>query len=167
MPLHPSLLIVVISLRGQAAHFSPDRLPEGPDSRLGPDPQLLRQAFEERGSSVQAGDHHGKKCVVFEAGIFPLGQRRGWTRRNAVGGVRNHEPPGTRQASPKVADVTLASDRPVPRSVNSGLAWRLAWAGCQANTRAGVDRLSPSLFFPLGAGLFLLRWNCSYLRLTF
>ncbi|KAM0964897.1 hypothetical protein ACFX1X_021218 [Malus domestica] len=90
IPLHPSLLIVVISLRGQAAHFSPDRLPEGPDSRLGPDPQLLRQAFEGRGSSVQAGDHHGKKCAVFEAGIFPLGQRRGWTGRSAVGGVRNH-----------------------------------------------------------------------------
>ncbi|KAM1494332.1 hypothetical protein ACFXTI_028791 [Malus domestica] len=102
MPLHPSLLIVVISLRGQAAHFSLDRLPEGPDSRLGPDPQLLRQAFEGQGSSVQAGDHHGKKCAVFEAGIFPLGQHRGWTGRSAVGGVRNHEPPGTRQASPKV-----------------------------------------------------------------
>ncbi|TQE02912.1 hypothetical protein C1H46_011470 [Malus baccata] len=89
MPLHPSLFIVVISLRGQAAHFSPDRLPEGPDSRLGPDPQLLRQAFEGQGSSVQAGDHHGKKCAVFEAGIFPLGQRRGWTGRIAVGGSKN------------------------------------------------------------------------------
>ncbi|KAM1055322.1 hypothetical protein FF1_028885 [Malus domestica] len=134
MPLHPSLLIVVISLRGQAAHFSPDRLPKGPDSRLGPDPQLLRQAFEGQGSSVQAGDHHGKKCAVFEAGIFPFGQHRGWTGRSAVGGVRNHEPPGTRQASPKVADVTLALARPVPRSVNFGLAWRVpgkhtGWSG--------------------------------------
>ncbi|KAM1024033.1 hypothetical protein ACFX2I_037239 [Malus domestica] len=93
MPLCPSLLIVVLSLHGQAAHFSPDRPPEGPDSRLSPNPQLLRQAFKGQGCSVQAGDHHGKKCAVFEAGIFPLCQRHGWAGCGVVGGVRNHEPP--------------------------------------------------------------------------
>ncbi|KAM2419962.1 hypothetical protein ACFXTH_026475 [Malus domestica] len=35
-------------------------------------------------------------------------------------------------------DVSLTSYRPVPRSVNFGLAWRPAWAGYQAIPWAGV-----------------------------
>ncbi|KAM1935637.1 hypothetical protein ACFX15_019665 [Malus domestica] len=59
-------------------------------------------------------------------------------------------------------DVNMTSNEPSPSSVDFRPAYELAWAGCQSIARAGVNWLSPSLFFPLGAGLFHLRWNCSY-----
>ncbi|KAM2076493.1 hypothetical protein ACFX1T_039224 [Malus domestica] len=64
-------------------------------------------------------------------------------------------------------DVNMASNEPSPSSVDFRSACGLAWAGCQFIPRVGVNWLCPNLFFPLGARLFHLRWNCSRTALKF
>ncbi|CAN6561667.1 unnamed protein product [Malus baccata var. baccata] len=81
----------------------------------------------------------------------------------AAGGV--HEVDGRRppvQTSfGRHAGVTMASDRPVPRSVDFRPACGLAWAGCQSIGSARANSLGPGLFFRLGAGQKVLQWTCS------
>ncbi|KAM1147435.1 hypothetical protein ACFX13_039855 [Malus domestica] len=81
----------------------------------------------------------------------------------AAGGV--HEVDGRRPpVQPSFghhASVTMASDRPVPRSVDFRPTCGLAWAGCQSIGSAGANSLGPGLFFRLGAGQKVLQWTCS------
>ncbi|KAB2595837.1 CCR4-associated factor 1-like protein 8 [Pyrus ussuriensis x Pyrus communis] len=76
-------------------------------------------------------------------------------------GVGFQEPDGVPDERDCSHDVSKASNERYPSSVDFRPTCGLAWAGCQSIPPAGVDWLSLSLFFPLGASLFCFRWKCS------